>query len=202
MNDFQRHIPVSELADYLEGDLSLLKRVDLESHIAVCPRCANDLAEFEHIIELIRADSLWGAPPSVIDRAVSLFRPRALEASLLSDFRRRVLAVLHFDSLGLAPAFGVRSGKPGARQLLYNVGSEEIDLRIEPTGQMWIVSGQILGEAVTCGTAVLQGTEGTNETILNELSEFVLPPVQGGSYKLIFNLANVDVEIEEIRIGL
>jgi hypothetical protein len=124
-----------------------------------------------------------------------------LSASSSSDFRRRVLAVLHFDSVGLAPAFGMRSGKPGARQLLYHAGSEEIDLRIEPAGQMWAVSGQILGESITGGKAVLQGAEGTSEAALNELSEFVLPPVLAGTYKLTFSLANADVEIEEIRIG-
>jgi hypothetical protein len=48
----------------------------------------------------------------------------------------------------------------------------------------------------------LQGTAGISQTTLNELSEFTLPPVQAGSYKLVLSLANVDVEIEEIRIGL
>jgi hypothetical protein len=37
---------------------------------------------------------------------------------------------------------------------------------------------------------------------LNELNEFTLPPVEAGTYKLILNLADVEVEIEEIRIGL
>jgi hypothetical protein len=114
----------------------------------------------------------------------------------------RILAALHFDSVGLAPAFGVRSGKPGARQLLFHAGVDEIDLRIEPAGQAWTVSGQVLGGSAANGRAILQGTAGISQTTLNELSEFTLPPVQAGSYKLVLSLANVDVEIEEIRIGL
>jgi hypothetical protein len=115
--------------------------------------------------------------------------------------QRRILAALHFDSLGLAPAFGVRSGKPGARQLLFHAGVDEIDLRIEPAGEAWSVSGQVLGKATAHGRAILQGAESLSQAVLNELSEFTLPPVQAGTYTLILSLAEVDVEIEELRIG-
>jgi anti-sigma factor RsiW len=201
MNIFQHHVSISELADYIEGHLSLLKRMELESHFAVCSRCAGDLAELERLITLMRTDTSQDAPPSVIDRAVLLFRSRTSNASTSFESPRRLLAVLHFDSLGLAPAFGVRSGKPGARQLLYSTSVNEIDLRIEPAEQEWIVSGQVLGREKASGMAILQGDSGTREAALNEISEFTLPPVQAGTYKLILNLSNVEVEIEEIRIG-
>ena len=84
----------------------------------------------------------------------------------------------------------------------FHAGVDEIDLRIEPAGQVWTVSGQVLGGSAANGRAILQGTSGISQTVLNELSEFTLPPVQAGTYKLILSLANVDVEIEEIRIGL
>jgi hypothetical protein len=59
----------------------------------------------------------------------------------------------------------------------------------------------VLGESATGGTVVLQGDSGQTQADLNELSEFVLPSVEAGTYKLILNLANVDVEIEDLRIG-
>jgi hypothetical protein len=115
--------------------------------------------------------------------------------------RDRILAALHFDSLGLAPAFGVRSGKPGARQLLFSTGTDEIDLRIEAAGEEWIVSGQVLGVSAASGRAILQGPLTVSQTTLNELSEFTLPPVGTGTYRLVLCLADRDVELEEIRIG-
>jgi hypothetical protein len=202
MNLFPHHIPFRILSDYVSGDLPLVDRVDVDAHIAACSRCAAELAEVERLTQLMRTDLGEDAPPRVIKRALKLFRARNAQKNTSSDFRQRVLAVLHFDSIGLTPAFGVRSGKPGARQLLFSTNVNEIDLRIEPAGQSWLVSGQVLGGETTSGTALLQGTTGVSETALNELNEFTLPPVEAGTYKLILNLMDVQVEIEEIRIGL
>jgi hypothetical protein len=202
MKLFPHHIPFRTLSDYVSGDLPLVERVDVESHAAVCSRCADELAELERLIQLMRSDLSEDAPPHVIKRALKLYREKHVQQNTSSDLRRRVLAVLHFDSIRLTPAFGVRSGKPGARQLLFNTNVNEIDLRIEPEGQAWLVSGQILGGKTGSGTAVLEGATGVRETALNELNEFTLPPVEAGTYKLILNLTDVEVEIEEIRIGL
>jgi anti-sigma factor RsiW len=201
MNPFSHHIPFRKLSDYVSGDLPLVERVDVDAHIAVCSRCAAELAELERLTQLMRTDTGEDAPPHVIKRALKLFRARREHQNPSGDLRRRVLAVLHFDSLGLAPAFGVRSGQPGARQMLLSTSVNEIDLRIEPAGQGWLVSGQVLGGENASGTAILQGARGVSETALNELNEFSLPPVEAGTYKLILNLRDVEVEIEEIRIG-
>lgn len=202
MNLFPHHVPFRTLTDYVSGDLPLLERVDVEVHVAVCSRCAKELAELERLIQVMRTDLSEDAPPRVIKRALKLFRARSAQKDTSSGFRQRVLAVLHFDSIGLAPAFGVRSGKPGARQLLFSTNVNEIDLRIEPADQAWLISGQVLGVSTAGGTVVLEGDASTSEAPLNELSEFTLPPVQAGTYKLILNLTDVEVEIEEIRIGL
>jgi hypothetical protein len=202
MNNFQAHVSVVELADYLEGNLSLLRRMELESHIAACSQCADDLAEFEYLIGLIRKDTVEEAQSSLMERAIRLFQSRASSTSGWSELPSRIRAVLSFDSFRHAPALGVRSGKPTTRQLLYRAGGDEIDLRIEPDeGRAWTVSGQILGEGEVSGKVVLLGPEGACEAILTELSEFVLPSVQAGAYKLILSLADTEVEIEELRIG-
>ncbi len=65
-----------------------------------------------------------------------------------------------------------------------------------------MVSGQVLGGGTDNGVAVLQSTADMNQTAFNELSEFILPPVQVGTYKLVLNLSNLDVEIDEIVVGL
>jgi hypothetical protein len=202
MNIFPDHSSFSQLVDYAMGDLPLDQRVDLELHIASCSRCFEELAQLQRLIGLMSTDDSQDAPASLIERAKDLFRLRSVPTPPIARLRNRILAALHFDSLGLAPAFGVRSGKPGARQLLYSTGTDEIDLRIEPAGEEWIVSGQVLGESAASGRAILQGPSGLSQTTLNELSEFTLSPVHAGVYKLILSLATVDVELEEIRIGL
>jgi len=113
----------------------------------------------------------------------------------------RILASLRFDSLGLAPAFGVRSGEPSARQLLYGAESYDVDLRIEPADQAWVLSGQVLGESTASWRATLQGVEGVIQTSLNEQSEFTFPPVSAGTYRLIIELAEHEVEIKNLKIG-
>jgi hypothetical protein len=202
MNLFPKHIPFRQLADYIEGEIPLDRRVDLDAHLSVCDQCSRELAQLERMISSMRSDTNENAPASIVDRAIRLFESRKAPVPESSDLRQHVLAVLHFDSIGLTPAFGVRAGTPGARQLLFSTHVNEIDLRIEPVDQSWLVSGQVLGMQTANGTAILQGEAGSSEAVLNELSEFTLPPVQAGTYKLILSLPNVEVEIEEIRIGL
>ena len=201
MNNFHHHIPFSQLADLVEDRLTPDEREQLEKHIAGCPLCSNEMAQLKHLVELMRTDTSEGAPPGAIARAVGLFRSRTMPASTVSDLHRHILAVLRFDSKGLAPAFGVRSGEPGARQLLFSAEAYDIDLRIETSDQAWIVSGQVLGESVVGGRVVLQGTTGTKQATLNEQSEFALPPAQAGIYKLILHLTSVDVEVDDLRLG-
>jgi hypothetical protein len=113
-----------------------------------------------------------------------------------------VLAILRFDSSGLAPVFGVRSGLMGTRQLLFSASPDEIDLRIEPADQDWTISGQILGRSSPGGKVILEGkSSGVREVPLNEQSEFVITPVEAGVYRLILELDKTEIEIEEIRIG-
>lgn len=202
MNIFLHHIPSGKMADYVVGDLPLDQRVDLESHLATCAQCSEEMAQLERVVSLMRTDTAEDAPPSLIDSVVDLFRSNAAHKSTSSDWRRRILAALKFDSMGIAPAFGVRSGRSSTRQLLFSAGEYSIDLRIEPAGQAWVVSGQVLGGGTDNGVAVLQSTADMNQTAFNELSEFILPPVQVGTYKLVLNLSNLDVEIDEIVVGL
>jgi hypothetical protein len=201
MNKYPDHLPFHQLVDYVEGRLPLTERAELEAHLVACVTCSAKVVRLEHLIDLMRTDKSEDVPPTVVTRVKRLFRSRSVPEATSSGFRRTFLAVLHFDSMGLTQAFGVRSGKPGSRQLLFSTGVDEIDLRIEPAGQAWTVSGQILGESATGGTVVLKGDLGETQADLNEMSEFVLPSIEAGTYKLILNLENVDVEIEDLRIG-
>lgn len=199
MSIFSPHIPFSQLVDLVEGRLPPDERPPLEAHIASCARCSDEVAKLERLIGLMRTSTAEDAPPSVIDRVMRLFPLRTASSGL----RRHISAVLRFDSLkfGLAPAFGARSGEPSARQLLLNAEAHDIDLRIEPAGEAWVISGQVFGESAAGGQLELQGATSSNQAALNEQSEFTLPPVPAGLYKLILHLTDVDVEVDELKIG-
>jgi hypothetical protein len=202
MSETRQHVPDRTLAEYSTGELSLLKRVEVETHIAGCSSCAEKLVAMKDLIAKMRGDASLNSPPNIIDRAVRAFQSKNSHSASLSGLAGRVLAILRFDSSGLAPVFGVRSGMLGTRQLLFSAGPDEIDLRIEPADQDWTVSGQILGKSPPGGKAILAGqSSDMREVPLNELSEFVITPVQAGVYKLILVLNKTEIEIEEIRIG-
>jgi anti-sigma factor RsiW len=190
------------MLDFLEGRVEEDERKRIEAHVASCAQCARELAELRHIIDLMRTDEGEHAPQHVIHRAVRLFGPPPVPSSPAVDLRRRVLAVLSFDSQGRAPAFGMRSGaEPVARQLLFNADQHVVDVRIQPEGEAWIVAGQVFGESTINASAELLGATGAGHAALSEQSEFVLPSVQAGRYKLILHLSDMDIELDELNVG-
>ncbi len=193
-----RHISFDKLADLAENRLQADERDAALTHVKGCQRCGRQLAELEHLFGLMRTDDSVDAPRDVIASAVSLFDARA--ATRKPFLLRRLVAALSFDSQQLSPAFGVRSGQTAtARQLLYNAGELDIDLRITQSGEEWTVSGQVLGECEG-GEAFLQGAKGYVTAPLNELCEFTLPAVSDGSYILKLRFYDVEVEVPDIEL--
>ena len=193
------HITFERLVDLAEGRLAPEDSRDTRGHLAACASCAGRLAEVERLTTLMRADTSEDAPRAVLAAAVGLFHARPARAGLLS----RVVAALSFDSGAPALAFGVRSGKDSApRQLIFNAGDVDIDLRLAPGAEGWAVSGQVLGECGG-GWAELGGGEeqaAAARAELNELCEFALPAVPAGSYTLRLRLADLMVEIPDLDL--
>jgi RNA polymerase sigma factor (sigma-70 family) len=201
MNPSLSHATFAQLVDLIEDRLKPGEREHVQTHLAGCAQCSSELAQLERLVGLMRADTSENAPAAVLARAINLFQNRSATISAAPDLRRRVLAALRFDSIGRAPAFGVRSGEPRARQLLFSAETHDIDLRVEPSGPSWIISGQVLGVSSAGGQVELHAETGVTRVLLNAQSEFSLPPVSAGRYKLIVHLMNVDVEVGELRIG-
>jgi anti-sigma factor RsiW len=204
---FSSHVPFRRLADLVEGRLRPDEQAQVQRHVAGCPRCAAEVAWLESVLELMRGDASEDAPPPVITRAVRLFRPIARQApechrgQAVPEPRRRVAAVMQFDSARLPLMAGVRGEPMGPRQLLFSAEEYELDLRIAPAGEAWIVSGQVLGPAAA-GQVELQSETESQQVPLSELSEFALPPVLAGSYALLLYLADVEVEVGKLEVGV
>lgn len=195
MSILHKHLKFERLADLAEGRLNKAARAETEAHLNECKLCATELARLEHTIGLMRTDKSVDAPRDVLAHAVNLFQARPATKSAV----RRVLALLSFDSLQQAPAFGVRSGVAASRQMLYSASANDIDLRVTQSGEAWILSGQVLGEC-TGGEVELTGESGNANARLNEQCEFSLAPLPTGSYTLRLRLTDAEIEVPEFQL--
>lgn len=195
MNFRPSHIPFARLVDWVEKRLPVETQSQVQTHLATCVQCQREVAQIERMLSTMRSDTAIDPPPAVVDRAVRLFDRRVAPTPTL---RQQIMATLRFDSLTMPLAFGTRSGAPAPRQILFNAGDYDLDLRITPSDQPehWLLSGQLLGAATAAGTVVCSGAT-THQAALSPLGEFALPPVAGGAYTLAVQLPDV-----EIMIGL
>lgn len=192
-----QHIPFAKLADLAEKRAAADERTASMAHLSNCSVCAQQVERVEQVLGLMKTDTATDAPRDILAYAVNIFR-NSQEPSLL----KRIVAALRFDSSSnLAPAFGVRSGQSTSRQLLYSAEENDIDLRIMPEQENWIVTGQVLGEDCVGGRIELEGRSGElTAADLNDLCEFILPPVPAGSYRVRLRLGNVEVEIPQLEL--
>lgn len=194
-NTFKR-LSFEQLLDLAEQTSSPEERTALRAKLH-----PDDLATFtwlEHTLPLMRTDTSFDAPPEVIARAARLIRPVAPPRA--PSLRERVLAVLQFDSRQ-RPTYGIRSGFSSTHQLIYSAGEHDVDLRMTPSGAEWHVSGQLLGPEQP-GQVVLSGENLRVSVPLNQLAEFVLPPVAPGSYTLTLELPATEIVIDELNLAI
>jgi anti-sigma factor RsiW len=192
------HVPDELLIDLIDGRLPDAAAVSVREHLAGCAGCANRVTRLERVITTLRTDALEDAPADVQARAARLLTaPPATERPSL---RRRLLAVLRFDSAERPMAMGARAGQPLARQLLFLAEAHELDLRIAPADALWAVSGQVLGPA-DAGEVTLHSPTAAWSVAINELGEFALPPVPAGSYIVAVRLLDRDIEVPNVTVG-
>lgn len=193
-----QHIPFSRLVDLVDGRLSDDDRAEIEPHLLACPRCASDVTWLRRVLGLMRADATENPPAHIVAAAKRLFRPLDIPAGPSS--RRQLTATLHFDSRQTPVAMGLRAGAQPDRQMLFAAADYLVDLRIAPSGALWAVSGQLLG--AEAGELVeLRSPTRMARVPLNDMSEFVLPPVPPGSYILTVGLADLDITITDLELG-
>jgi hypothetical protein len=197
VNIFSSHPSFERLVDLVEGRLPPAEQIPLLTHLSTCERCAAERAWLTQVIGLMRTDTGEVVPSLLTARARRLFRPRVAP---ISTERRRIPALLQFDSRQSPLGVGVRGGEPAARQLLLKAEGYDLDVRISPAGSAWQVSGQLLGPETT-GRIELHGDSSTTGIDLNDLGEFSLPPVRPGRYRLLLCLPDFDAELSPLDLG-
>lgn len=190
-------ISYEQLVDLAEGRVPAGERDRLLARIQADPDAAREWRRVQSLISLMRDDESVDAPPSLIQQAVQMFKPKRQPTVI-----ERIVAALTFDSFATAAA-GVR-GSTDTRQLIFTAREREIDVRVTPESGRWHVSGQILGKDAH-GRAELIETEtnaGAAAATLTAMSEFDLPSVAAGPYRLYFRLEDVEIDIPNLELGV
>lgn len=163
------------------------------AHVIMCSACHGNLSRLQRVISMMKNDTAEDAPRDVLASAINIFSPKAQPPV------RHVIATLIFDSRSTTRAFGLRSLHSSARQLLYSADDADVDLRIMIQDEECIVIGQVIRDPCTGGIVEIVGPTRSAQAPLNELCEFVLPPVPIGTYSLKLTMADVKIEIPELE---
>lgn len=171
----------------------------------------SDLAddEFDRLLHL--AATLPDAPPALVRAAINLYATKlappapGLQA-LAQAALRQVLAVLSFDSWAVSPlASGLRTVQAETRHLLFSAQGRDIDLRIAPANERFVLTGQVLGpdEAgrVELSMPATEGVAAPITTALDALGEFRLDGLAAGRYALRLRLGDDEIVLPPIDIG-
>ena len=193
------HLPFAKLADLVEGRLSAHEQETSSDHLRVCARCATKVASLKKVVDLMQTDEAEDAPPEIVSSALNLFRSRATTKK--SSLRQRIVATISFDSLRMSPAYGVRSASQGvARQMLFNAGECDLDLRLTQSGETWNVAGQVLGQECAGGQIELVSETTKAQADFNDQCEFTIAAVPAGSYQLHLRLPDLEIEVPQIEL--
>lgn len=157
--------PFRKLLDFSEGLLESQEKQALLAHIASgCQRCRADADYLTALITLMRTDRSQTAPAHTLQAVMDLFDKKPPSTSV--DFiRRKITAILAFNSFQPPALAGVRNLRGFGKQLLFKADGYDIDLRFNSSDQTDLESllGQVLQKdtgAGVAGAVVSLSTEG------------------------------------------
>lgn len=190
--------PYELLVDIAEGRIAYTDAVALRARIATDPDAQAELARLDTLIALMRNDDSVDAPDHVLNRAIRLLRKPAPEQP--PSLFRRIIATLQSDSWHTPMAAGLRAVTTWPRALLLHAGDRELDLQIAPHGERWQLRGQVLGVEAP-GEVSLSQADMRTRVSLNEIGEFILPPVVAGRYTLVLTQGDLEIIVPDLELG-
>jgi len=170
-----------------------------------------DLTDDELAPMARRALALPDAPAAWVQRATALMpaatSPAPRVADVLAAGLRAVLATLRFDSWAAAPAaLAVRSGSSATRHLLFSAAGRDVDLRISPAADGFLLTGQVLGPDEAGEVALAYAGDGPDlppdrTAPVDALGEFRLGGLAGGTCTVTFHLGGDQITLPPIALG-
>lgn len=148
-----------------------------------------DEQKINRIIYLMQNDQSVDAPADATRWSRNVFKTRAVESK--KSAVEKILAVLQVNLSPNRAAFGERSAAGSqARQMLFQAGEINIDLRIKEVEKGLTIHGQILGANFENCSVKIFNDEISLEVFANELNEFKLPEIPIGIYNLTWQKGN------------
>jgi hypothetical protein len=202
------HPTFETLLDFVENHLPETARDQVVAHLtSPCDVCQAEVQAISDMLQLLEKEQLAEPPPSVVRRAIHLFK--RLQEQRTGDNRPRMMAHLLFDSRLVARAVAARGVVGQERQILYSVEGLDIDLQVsgEDSPRTLRLIGQVLpanddpSQVQGCRVRLEQEEEVTVITTADELGTFVFPAVVPGDYELWLDLPQAEVWIPSVSIG-
>jgi hypothetical protein len=194
---------LEDLLGLIQGRLEGGTKTEIENHLPTCSSCEEKRRWLSQMLDLTATDESFDFPEDVIHWSVAQFKA----ASANAPSRIQILAKLVFDNLQPAQAIEVRSAAPpaGTRQMLYNAGNYDVDIRIEqlPDVDSFHLIGQIMAAGNT-GSSLegliirLTGRARDASAVTDARGMFHLRSIKPGEYDLIITVPEGDVVINGI----
>lgn len=195
MKLFNSHLSTQDLADVIDGRLAANETFN--SHLADCAHCNQEFSALETAVGLMRRDDSADAPQEAYQFARNLFRTRKGFVPQSETLTQKILANLKLDLSALAPAFSERSGAVSdERQMLFEAGEFDIDLRVRKAAEGFAVNGQVLGDVPASSRVRLQNEQSAFEVAVGETGEFSFDHVPAGVFSLHLLLGEIEVVSE------
>ncbi len=202
------HPTFETLLDFVENRLPEATYGQVMAHLtSPCDVCQAEVEAINDMLHLLKKEQLAEPPPSVVRRAIHLFK--RLQERQSGDDRPRLMAHLLFDSRLIANAAAARGVVGQERQVLYRVEGLDIDLQVSGEDSQRIIRlmGQVMpanddpSQVRGCQIRLEQEEEVTAMTTADELGTFVFPAVVPGDYELWLDLPQAEVWIPSLTIG-
>lgn len=175
-----------DLSEYAAGLLPAGFRQDIQSHLAACPYCVQEVAQLKTYLAAVRPD----LETNIFKRA------RVLVARLISSAAGP-------GSFGRQPAFGVRGDAAGP--LMYAADGVQLSLDVQDDpqqpGQKRIL-GLVIGvEPAGWQAQLWSAGQLVGRAEIDELGNFTLAPPAAATYELIIHGGEVSVHIPELTVA-
>ena len=201
MKLFNSHLSFEKIADAIDNRLPASEQSSFQAHLESCPHCQTEYKTLAHSINLMRSDNSADAPPEALSFAANLFRARKQFEPRETSVVGKILATLKLDVSPFAPVFGERSAAVSSeRQMLFEAGDFDLDLRVRANENDFNVVGQILGELSGRVSIRLQNEKFESETNASEIGEFKIGNVQAGKYDLTLKIGDLEIVINNLKL--
>ena len=151
----------------------------------------------EHIVRRMQTDTAIDAPADLITFAKNLYRTRPAKQGLV----QRVAAVLKADLAPNRAAFGERSAAgAAARQMLFESGTNALDLRIKAIDKAFELRGQVLGDGFENATVEVVTNGEVLMATLDEMASFRFDMLEPNTYQITIKGTDTEIFIESLTI--